>query len=131
VNLAGSIDVTYTAARRIQAFRPQNVGRERAVHKQGEIRVSNPKFGKRLQFVESRLVEEALGRGGGSKNFEKSGAQKAKEPLDSGDPGGSRTPNPQIRSLMLYPVELRGRVEFAVEKQFTPTRGFSAFHTDR
>ena len=27
-----------------------------------------------------------------------------------GDPGGSRTPNPQIRSLMLYPVELRGRV---------------------
>jgi hypothetical protein len=27
----------------------------------------------------------------------------------SGDPGGSRTPNPQIRSLMLYPVELRGR----------------------
>ncbi len=22
-------------------------------------------------------------------------------------PGGSRTPNPQIRSLMLYPVELR------------------------
>jgi hypothetical protein len=26
-----------------------------------------------------------------------------------GDPGGSRTPNPQIRSLMLYPVELRGR----------------------
>jgi hypothetical protein len=28
----------------------------------------------------------------------------------SGDPGGSRTPNPQIRSLMLYPVELRGRL---------------------
>ena len=27
----------------------------------------------------------------------------------NGDPGGSRTPNPQIRSLMLYPVELRGR----------------------
>ena len=27
-----------------------------------------------------------------------------------GDPGGSRTPNPQIRSLMLYPVELRGRI---------------------
>src|SRR5580658_136162 len=26
-----------------------------------------------------------------------------------GDPGGSRTPNPQIRSLMLYPIELRGR----------------------
>jgi hypothetical protein len=33
------------------------------------------------------------------------------KPLDSGDPGGSRTPNPQIRSLMLYPVELRGRYE--------------------
>ena len=42
------------------------------------------------------------------------------KPLDSGDPGGSRTPNPQIRSLMLYPVELRGRVKFSVEKQFTP-----------
>jgi hypothetical protein len=27
-----------------------------------------------------------------------------------GDPGGSRTPNPQIRSLMLYPVELRGHL---------------------
>jgi hypothetical protein len=27
----------------------------------------------------------------------------------NGDPGGSRTPNPQIRSLMLYPIELRGR----------------------
>jgi hypothetical protein len=24
-------------------------------------------------------------------------------------PGGSRTPNPQIRSLMLYPIELRVR----------------------
>jgi hypothetical protein len=28
----------------------------------------------------------------------------------SGDPGGSRTPNPQIRSLMLYPIQLRGRL---------------------
>jgi hypothetical protein len=27
-----------------------------------------------------------------------------------GDPGGSRTPNPQFRRLMLYPVELRGRI---------------------
>ena len=25
-------------------------------------------------------------------------------------PGGARTPNPQIRSLMLYPVELRAQV---------------------
>jgi hypothetical protein len=31
----------------------------------------------------------------------------------NGDPGGSRTPNPQIRSLMLYPVELRGRYVFS------------------
>ena len=29
--------------------------------------------------------------------------------LNAGDPGGSRTPNPQFRRLMLYPVELRGR----------------------
>src|SRR5581483_11701235 len=27
----------------------------------------------------------------------------------NGDPGGARTPNPQFRRLMLYPVELRGR----------------------
>ena len=27
----------------------------------------------------------------------------------TGAPGGIRTPNPQIRSLMLYPVELRAR----------------------
>ena len=27
-----------------------------------------------------------------------------------GDPGGTRTPNPQFRRLMLYPVELRGRL---------------------
>jgi hypothetical protein len=27
----------------------------------------------------------------------------------SGDPGGARTPNPQFRRLMLYPIELRGR----------------------
>ena len=33
----------------------------------------------------------------------------AKGNINFGDPGGSRTPNPQIRSLMLYPVELRGR----------------------
>ena len=26
-----------------------------------------------------------------------------------GDPGGARTPNPQFRRLMLYPIELRGR----------------------
>ena len=26
----------------------------------------------------------------------------------SGDPGGARTPNPQFRRLMLYPIELRG-----------------------
>jgi hypothetical protein len=37
----------------------------------------------------------------------------------NGDPGGSRTPNPQIRSLMLYPVELRGR-ERTVEWVATP-----------
>jgi hypothetical protein len=27
--------------------------------------------------------------------------------MNAGAPGGSRTPNPQIRSLMLYPIELR------------------------
>jgi hypothetical protein len=30
--------------------------------------------------------------------------------MANGDPGGNRTPNPQFRRLMLYPVELRGRV---------------------
>ena len=33
---------------------------------------------------------------------------RARGNAKDGDPGGSRTPNPQIRSLMLYPVELRG-----------------------
>src|SRR5207302_7871154 len=28
----------------------------------------------------------------------------------NGDPGGARTPNPQFRRLMLYPIELRGRM---------------------
>jgi hypothetical protein len=35
--------------------------------------------------------------------------QAERQTRSSGDPGGSRTPNPQIRSLMLYPIELRGR----------------------
>ena len=39
--------------------------------------------------------------------------------LGSGDPGGSRTPNPQIRSLMLYPIELRGRVIAVREAVYT------------
>jgi hypothetical protein len=30
--------------------------------------------------------------------------------IKSGDPGGNRTPNPEIRNLMLYPIELRGHV---------------------
>ena len=34
-------------------------------------------------------------------------------------PGGSRTPNPQIRSLMLYPVELRA-LDMAGEQGFEP-----------
>ena len=29
----------------------------------------------------------------------------------SGGPGATRTPDPQIRSLMLYPAELRDRIE--------------------
>jgi hypothetical protein len=28
----------------------------------------------------------------------------------AGDPGEARTRNPQLRRLMLYPVELRGRL---------------------
>jgi hypothetical protein len=28
---------------------------------------------------------------------------------NSGGPGGARTPNPQFRRLMLYPIELQGR----------------------
>jgi hypothetical protein len=32
-----------------------------------------------------------------------------------GAPGGIRTPNPQIRSLMLYPVELRARLELSFD----------------
>jgi hypothetical protein len=42
-----------------------------------------------------------------------------------GDPGGSRTPNPQIRSLMLYPVELRGRGKFALKSSVHPSRALA------
>jgi hypothetical protein len=31
-----------------------------------------------------------------------------------GGPGGARTPNPQFRRLMLYPIELRGRYQINV-----------------
>ena len=34
---------------------------------------------------------------------------KGGENWKDGDPGGTRTPNPLVRSQMLYPVELRGR----------------------
>ena len=30
---------------------------------------------------------------------------------EAGAPGETRTPNPQIRSLVLYPIELRARAE--------------------
>jgi hypothetical protein len=33
--------------------------------------------------------------------------------LNSGAPGGIRTPNPQIRSLVLCPIELRAQSKFA------------------
>jgi hypothetical protein len=44
----------------------------------------------------------------------------------SGDPGGSRTPNPQIRSLMLYPVELRGRDLSTAERRRHARRNHGA-----
>src|ERR1035437_6056426 len=39
----------------------------------------------------------------------------------NGDPGGSRTPNPQLRRLMLYPVELRGRLPLSLLHRRRPT----------
>ena len=36
-------------------------------------------------------------------------SQLARMPLESGAPGGTRTPDPQVRSLMLYPAELPAR----------------------
>ena len=39
-------------------------------------------------------------------------ARKYMKPkIKVGAPGGIRTPNPQIRSLVLYPIELRARDE--------------------
>src|ERR1700738_2684192 len=46
--------------------------------------------------------------------------EKNRQCRGNGDPGGSRTPNPQIRSLMLYPVELRGRYFSVVQWVATP-----------
>jgi hypothetical protein len=34
----------------------------------------------------------------------------------NGGPGGARTPNPQFRRLMLYPIELQGRDSGAAGK---------------
>jgi hypothetical protein len=44
----------------------------------------------------------------------------------NGDPGGSRTPNPQFRRLMLYPVELRGQKMVRPERFELPTFWFVA-----
>ena len=41
------------------------------------------------------------------RDSEKRNRRKAGPDCSTGAPGGSRTPNPQIRSLMLYPIELR------------------------
>ncbi len=48
-----------------------------------------------------------------------------------GDPGGSRTPNPQIRSLMLYPVELRGHKDLRASYLLLYTFVHQNFQTDR
>src|SRR5688572_1035371 len=38
------------------------------------------------------------------------GAGRAESGVEDGDPGWIRTSDPQLRRLMLYPAELRGRV---------------------
>ena len=37
---------------------------------------------------------------------------------DDGDPGAARTRNPQLRRLVLYPVELRGLTRFSTRFVF-------------
>ena len=49
---------------------------------------------------------------------------KSGKQLKHGAPGGIRTPNPQIRSLMLYPVELRARLQIVV--WFKPFKLFNS-----
>ncbi len=61
-------------------------------------------------LLKSDLVDVPTGRNSGSPKTRGYLEWKAVRIEKNGDPGGSRTPNPQIRSLMLYPVELRGQV---------------------
>ncbi len=45
-------------------------------------------------------------------------------------PGGIRTPNPQSRSLMLYPVELRMQIFLSpAKKQRDPQNGYNSHKT--
>ena len=69
----------------------------------GRYPVSRRILGVTSRILEDELRKEVQGRRGPPN------AENAVIPIFAGDPGGSRTPNPQIRSLMLYPVELRGR----------------------
>ena len=48
---------------------------------------------------------------------------------DTGAAGGIRTPDPQVRSLMLYPTELRARegaaiLQDAAQRRRLPSRGY-------
>src|SRR5207249_4870191 len=51
--------------------------------------------------------------------------------LLGGAPGGNRTPDPQIRSLMLYPTELRAREREYTSATMTTTTSTAKESIDR
>ena len=54
--------------------------------------------------------------------------------FESGAPAGTRTPNPQIRNLMLYPIELRARWTLflgSLAHSYEPGFGSQAHSTSR
>ncbi len=95
----------YLKVRMQRAFRAVGIatGRERF-----NLTGAGTRFAEVL--LKSDLVDVPTGRNSGSPKTRGYLEWKAVRIEKNGDPGGSRTPNPQIRSLMLYPVELRGQV---------------------
>src|SRR5271157_4221449 len=80
----------------------------------------------------STRVDTGIHLGGQASGLRPDGQPGAAVPTwfsseSNGDPGGSRTPNPQIRSLMLYPVELRGRLERTVAGGIVPQLSATAY----
>jgi hypothetical protein len=62
---------------------------------------------------------------GGAVTTWRSTSKEIAEPAENGAPGEIRTPDPQIRSLVLYPAELRARIGPRLISENSEKRGFN------